>query len=77
MRFRFCRIKKFKLWFVFKKIDISDQNAIDNLFQTEKFDLVFNFAAESHVDRSLKLPRYFYENNVLIYKSIITRIKLN
>ena len=39
--------------FKFVKADITDAAAIDKLFAEEKFDVVVNFAAESHVDRSI------------------------
>jgi dTDP-glucose 4,6-dehydratase len=62
---------------VFKKIDISDQNAIDNLFQTEKFDLVFNFAAESHVDRSIHSAGAFVRTNVLGTQILVDAARAN
>ena len=39
--------------FSFVKMDICDREAIDSLFEKERFDIVVNFAAESHVDRSI------------------------
>lgn len=45
--------------------DIADANFIDKLFETEQFDAVVNFAAESHVDRSIKDPGIFVRTNVL------------
>jgi dTDP-glucose 4,6-dehydratase len=62
---------------VFKKIDIADQNAIDNLFQTEKFDLVFNFAAESHVDRSIHSAGAFVRTNVLGTQILVDAARAN
>lgn len=49
----------------FIKLDIRDANAIFDLFQKEKFTGVMNFAAESHVDRSIENPNVFVETNVL------------
>lgn len=49
----------------FIKGDIRDKEFIDNLFEKEKFDYVINFAAESHVDNSIKNPNLFAETNVL------------
>lgn len=49
----------------FVKGDITDRHAIDSLFLKEKFDIVVNFAAESHVDRSIKDPDVFVKTNVL------------
>lgn len=49
----------------FVKGDICDKEFIDNLFKNEKFDIVVNFAAESHVDRSILNPEIFINTNVL------------
>lgn len=48
----------------FIKMDIRDKDAIKELFKEEKFDYVINFAAESHVDNSIKNPNIFVETNV-------------
>ena len=48
----------------FVKGDISDREFIFNLFKEEKFDIVVNFAAESHVDNSIKNPGVFVQTNV-------------
>lgn len=45
--------------------DISDAVFIDQLFEREQFDAVVNFAAESHVDRSIKDPGIFLRTNVI------------
>lgn len=45
--------------------NICDRELVFSLFEAEKFDLVINFAAESHVDRSIENPRIFLETNVL------------
>ncbi|WP_338825125.1 dTDP-glucose 4,6-dehydratase 2 [Moorella humiferrea] len=44
--------------------DIADRELVDRLFREEKFDLVANLAAESHVDRSILDPAPFIETNV-------------
>ncbi len=49
----------------FFKMDIRDQAAINKLFQENKFDGCINFAAESHVDRSIEAPNVFVETNVM------------
>ena len=49
----------------FVKGDIADRPFIMDLFAKEKFDVVVNFAAESHVDRSIKDPGIFVKTNVL------------
>ena len=49
----------------FVKGDIADRDFIYQLFEDEKFDVVVNFAAESHVDRSILDPGIFVKTNVL------------
>jgi dTDP-glucose 4,6-dehydratase len=44
--------------------DIQDFDFVTRLFQSHKFDAVLNFAAETHVDRSIEGPRAFIETNV-------------
>lgn len=51
--------------FKFVKADITDKDAIEKLFEEEKFDVVVNFAAESHVDRSIEDPGIFLRTNIL------------
>ena len=51
--------------FSFHKIDITDEKAIDALFSSVKPDIVVNFAAESHVDRSIENPGAFLKTNIL------------
>ena len=50
--------------FRFCKIDICDREAIYKLFEEEHPDMVVNFAAESHVDRSIEDPSIFVKTNV-------------
>lgn len=49
----------------FYKADIRDAEAIDKLFELYDIDAVVNFAAESHVDRSIRNPKVFLETNVI------------
>ncbi len=49
----------------FVRGDIADRKFIMDLFEKEKFDVVINFAAESHVDRSISDPGIFVVTNVL------------
>ena len=49
----------------FVRGDIADRPFIMQLFEKEKFDIVVNFAAESHVDRSITGPGIFVQTNVL------------
>ena len=51
--------------FKFVKGDIRDRELIYKLFEEEKFDIVINFAAESHVDNSIKNPTIFLETNII------------
>ncbi len=51
--------------FKFVKGSIADKALVDELFSAEKFDVVVNFAAESHVDRSIENPFIFLETNVM------------
>ena len=51
--FRFCRL------------DICDREGVMNLFEEEKPDVVINFAAESHVDRSIEDPGIFLQTNII------------
>ena len=51
--------------FRFVRADICDREAVDRLFDEEKPDVVVNFAAESHVDRSIEDPGVFLRTNVL------------
>ena len=51
--------------FQFVKGDITDREFVFNLFEQEKFDVVVNLAAESHVDRSIENPGPFLTTNVL------------
>lgn len=48
----------------FIKGDIADRQFINQLFKEEKFDYVLNFAAESHVDRSITNPDIFIQTNI-------------
>lgn len=51
--------------FKFVKGDITDREAVDKLFAEEAFDVVINFAAESHVDNSIKNPGVFLTTNII------------
>jgi len=51
--------------FVFRKADIADRTAICEIFEEHRPDVVVNFAAESHVDRSIENPELFLRTNIL------------
>src|SRR5690606_34326269 len=47
--------------YTFVKGNIGDSQLVDNLIQQHNIDIIVNFAAESHVDRSIRDPRVFVE----------------
>ena len=51
--------------FTFVRGDIADRAAVYALFEREKPDVVINFAAESHVDRSIENPEIFLQTNII------------
>ncbi len=51
--------------FRFYRADITDREAIFSVFEKERPDIVVNFAAESHVDRSIENPGVFLNTNIL------------
>lgn len=51
--------------FKFVKGDIADRKFVFELFENEQFDVVVNFAAESHVDRSIENPGIFLKTNII------------
>jgi len=51
--------------FRFVQADICNREAVDRLFEEECPDIVVNFAAESHVDRSIENPGIFLQTNIM------------
>ncbi len=51
--------------FRFVKMDICDRDGVYQLFEEEHPDMVVNFAAESHVDRSIENPEVFLQTNII------------
>ncbi|WP_075579880.1 dTDP-glucose 4,6-dehydratase [Acidaminococcus massiliensis] len=51
--------------FHFVKLDICDREGVYKLFEEEHPDMVVNFAAESHVDRSIENPEIFLQTNII------------
>lgn len=49
----------------FKKIDIRNSRDIHECFKKNRFDFVVNFAAESHVDKSIQEPNIFWQTNII------------
>ncbi|MCX5709039.1 MAG: dTDP-glucose 4,6-dehydratase [Candidatus Omnitrophica bacterium] len=58
------RLEAAKGFFKFYKADIRDQKKIEAVFKKEKPSAVVNFAAQSHVDRSIKEPFIFTDTNI-------------
>lgn len=61
--------------FTFIKGDISNYHFIKSLFAANNFDVVINFAAESHVDRSITDPRIFIETNYIGVFNLLETIR--
>ncbi|MCL4152254.1 UNVERIFIED_CONTAM: hypothetical protein GTU68_023179 [Idotea baltica] len=59
----------------FIKADITDEEIIDSLFNTHKFDAVIHLAAESHVDRSIEDPLAFVKTNVIGTMNLLNAAK--
>ena len=51
--------------FKFYKGDIADREFVNEIFEKEQFDIVVNFAAETHVDRSITEPEVFLQTNII------------
>ena len=51
--------------YIFLKLDICDKESIKKVFKENDIDYVVNFAAESHVDRSIEEPSIFFKTNIL------------
>ncbi len=50
---------------VFEKVDICDRKEVERVFEEQRPDVVVNFAAESHVDRSIEDPEIFLKTNII------------
>ena len=59
----------------FEKVDIRDQREIARIFSENEVDFVVNFAAESHVDRSIENPQIFLETNILGTQNLLENAK--
>ncbi len=57
--------------------DIANKKFIEDLFEKEKFDIVVNFAAETHVDRSITGPSIFVLTNILGTHNLLEASRLN
>ena len=59
----------------FEKVDIRDRKEIERIFSENQVDYVVNFAAESHVDRSIENPQIFLETNILGTQNLLDSVK--
>ena len=69
--------KSYSSRYKFYKTDICDFNTIDNLIVKENIDYIVNFAAESHVDRSIDNPNIFIETNIRGTQTLLNVAKKN
>ena len=60
----------------FKKIDVSDYNAVSKAIKEFKPNKIFHLAAESHVDRSIANPHEFINTNILGTFNILQTLKI-
>jgi dTDP-glucose 4,6-dehydratase len=58
-------VERYPGQYFFHRVDICDSTALREVFEAYPIELVCHFAAESHVDRSIKNPRSFLETNVM------------
>ncbi len=61
--------------YTFVKGDIRDRELLGKLFETHRFDTVANFAAESHVDRSITEPEVFLTTNIIGTQALLDAAK--
>ena len=71
---RLKELKKFKN-FNFKKLDITENSFLEKIFKIQKFDFVFNFAAQAGVRYSIKHPRKYIDANINGFFNIIENSK--
>ncbi len=60
----------------FLKVDLRDKEAVLKIFETHEIDRVIHFAAESHVDRSIRYPEVFASTNILGTLNLVNAAKL-
>lgn len=63
--------------FVFKKIDITNSRLVNEIFEKYNFDYVINFAAESHVDRSIESSKEFINSNIIGTHTLLEAARKN
>lgn len=62
--------------YVFVKCDICSKEKVKKIFKNYEFDYVVNFAAESHVDKSIDGPKKFFETNVLGTLNLLENVRI-
>ena len=73
--YEFLDINNCKYQFI--KIDLINKGELDYITNKYKFDYIFHFAAESHVDRSISDPTFFIKNNVIATANLMQSIMEN
>lgn len=63
--------------YTFIKGDICDEKLISEIFENHNINIVINFAAESHVDRSIENPQIFLQTNILGTQNLLEIAKKN
>lgn len=61
-------------YYNFNNIDLTIKESFEHLLKRYKFDYIFHFAAESHVDRSISDPTFFIKNNVIATANLMQNI---
>ncbi len=61
--------------FKFYKIDLIDKDKLESLFKKNKFDIVFNFAAQAGVRYSFENPKSYTESNIIGFINLIEMVK--
>ncbi len=69
--------KRFHKYYIFYKVDICDFEMINSIINKEDVEYIVNFAAESHVDRSINDPNIFCNTNILGTQSLLNAAKKN
>ncbi len=61
----------------FYKADINDFETVDKIINKEKIEFIINFAAESHVDRSIDNPNVVVQTNVIGTQTLLNAVRKN
>lgn len=72
IRDEFTKVKD--CYYNFNNIDLTIKESFEHLLKRYKFDYIFHFAAESHVDRSISDPTFFIKNNVIATANLMQNI---